>query len=74
MRGEFRRDWSTEAFFTGHLGPTDLRGHQNTALIGGVWWFGNEQGAWQEVRRAAPRNDRPRPGDVCGHAWLRHAV
>jgi hypothetical protein len=25
-----------------------LRG-QNTALVGGVWWFGNKQGAWQEV-------------------------
>jgi hypothetical protein len=45
MRGEFRRDWSTETFFTGPR-PGDLRADQNTALIGLVWWFGNKQGAW----------------------------
>ena len=45
MRGEFRRDWSTENFFTGPR-PDDLRSNQNTALIGLVWWFGNKQGAW----------------------------
>jgi hypothetical protein len=45
MRGEFRRDWSDEPFFTGPR-PDDLRKHQNTALIGLVWWFGNKQGAW----------------------------
>jgi hypothetical protein len=45
VRGEFRRDWSNEAFFTGPR-PDDLRGHQNTALVGLVWWFGNKQGAW----------------------------
>ncbi len=26
--------------------PGDLRDHQNTALVGLVWWFGNKQGAW----------------------------
>ena len=26
--------------------PDDLREHQNTALVGLVWWFGNKQGAW----------------------------
>ena len=45
VRGEFRRDWSNEQFFTGSR-PDDLRGHQNTALVGLVWWFGNKQGAW----------------------------
>ena len=45
MRGEFRRDWSNEQFFTGpELG--DLRKHQNTLLVGLVWWFGNKAGAW----------------------------
>jgi hypothetical protein len=45
VRGEFRRDWSNERFFTGSR-PGDLRDHQNTALVGLVWWFGNKQGAW----------------------------
>ena len=45
VRGEFRRDWSNERFFTGAR-PGDLRDHQNTALVGLVWWFGNKQGAW----------------------------
>lgn len=45
-RAEFRRDWSDERFFPGRLGPTDLRHGQNTALVGGVWWFGNRQGTW----------------------------
>ena len=41
-RGEFRRDWSNERFFPGRLAATDLRHGQNTALVGGVWWFGNK--------------------------------
>lgn len=45
LRGEFRRDWSNERFFTSER-PGDLRAHQNTALVGLVWWFGNKQGAW----------------------------
>jgi hypothetical protein len=45
LRGEFRRDWSNERFFT-TARPGDLRDHQNTALVGLVWWFGNKQGAW----------------------------
>jgi hypothetical protein len=45
LRGEFRRDWSNEPFFTG-AEPDDLRRHQNTALVGLVWWFGNKTGAW----------------------------
>jgi hypothetical protein len=45
LRGEFRRDWSSERFFTAAT-PGMRRPHQNTALIGGVWWFGNKPGAW----------------------------
>lgn len=45
VRGEFRRDWSNEQFFTTSI-VGELRPHQNTALIGLVWWFGNKQGAW----------------------------
>jgi hypothetical protein len=45
-RAEFRRDWSDKRFFPGRLGPTDLRHGQNTALLGGVWWFGNKPGTW----------------------------
>lgn len=45
VRGEFRRDWSNERFFTGPR-ASDLRTHQHTALVGLVWWFGNKQGAW----------------------------
>ena len=46
VRAEYRRDWSNQRFFPGRLGASDLRGHQNTALIGGVWWFGNKPGTW----------------------------
>ncbi|MEP7118176.1 MAG: outer membrane beta-barrel protein [Acidobacteriota bacterium] len=45
VRGELRRDWSNERFFTGPV-PDDRRRYQNTALVGLVWWFGNKQGAW----------------------------
>ncbi|RPJ82993.1 MAG: porin, partial [Acidobacteria bacterium] len=45
IRGEFRRDWSNQRFFTGSE-PGDLREGQNTVLVGLVWWFGNKQGAW----------------------------
>ncbi|MGD9903054.1 MAG: outer membrane beta-barrel protein [Vicinamibacterales bacterium] len=45
VRAEFRRDWSNEAFFTGPR-PGEPRDHQNTALVGLVWWFGNKSGAW----------------------------
>jgi Putative beta-barrel porin-2, OmpL-like. bbp2 len=46
MRGEFRRDWSDEAFFPGPSGSTDRRDHQNTALLGLIWVIGNKSGAW----------------------------
>jgi hypothetical protein len=45
LRGEFRRDWSNEAFFT-TSDPGVKSDHQNTFLVGLVWWFGNKQGAW----------------------------
>lgn len=45
MRGEFRRDWSNRSFFTTSV-PGSLRNHQNTALVGLVWWFGNKPGSW----------------------------
>lgn len=45
VRGELRRDWSNTAFFTAAR-PAELRDHQNTALVGLVWWFGNKTGAW----------------------------
>jgi hypothetical protein len=46
VRAEFRRDWSNERFFPGRLGGGDLRSGQKTALVGGVWWFGDKQGVW----------------------------
>jgi len=45
MRGEFRSDWSNQAFFTGPQ-PADLRTRQNTLAGSLVWWFGNKKGAW----------------------------
>jgi hypothetical protein len=45
VRGEFRRDWSNEQFFT-TSDPDVKSAHQNTLLIGMVWWFGNKAGAW----------------------------
>jgi len=44
-RAEFRRDWFDERFFPGRLGPPTCAA-VNTPLLGGVWWFGNKQGAW----------------------------
>jgi hypothetical protein len=46
VRAEFRRDWSNERFFPGRFGGADLRQVQNTALVGGVWWFGTKDGVW----------------------------
>jgi hypothetical protein len=45
MRGEFRRDWSNELFFT-TSDASVKSAHQNTVLVGMVWWFGNKTGAW----------------------------
>jgi hypothetical protein len=45
IRGELRRDWSNQAFFTTRV-PDAFRDHQDTALVGLVWWFGNKGGTW----------------------------
>lgn len=44
-RGEYRRDWSNERFFTGPQ-LDDSRRDQDTFTIGLVWWFGNKPGTW----------------------------
>jgi hypothetical protein len=42
-RIEWRRDWSNQPFFfTDQLGI--LSGHQTTATLGLVWWWGNKMG------------------------------
>jgi hypothetical protein len=46
VRGEFRRDWSDEAYFPGSSGAADLRDHQDTLLLGAVWVIGNKKGTW----------------------------
>jgi hypothetical protein len=48
VRAELRRDWSNERFFPGRFRDADLQQAQNTALVGGVWWFGTKDGVWQE--------------------------
>jgi hypothetical protein len=45
LRGEFRRDFSDVAFFPAPTADTSRR-HQNTVLVGMVWWVGNKSGAW----------------------------
>ncbi|WP_291981123.1 outer membrane beta-barrel protein [Luteitalea sp.] len=45
VRGEYRRDWSHEAYFTGPV-PGDQRRAQDTFTVGLVWWFGNKSGSW----------------------------
>lgn len=45
LRGEFRRDWSNQPFFT-DKDPDVRRRHQNTVLAGLIWWFGNKTGTW----------------------------
>ena len=44
VRGEFRHDWSNQPFFPVQGGG--LSSHQNTALVGLVWWIGNKTGGW----------------------------
>jgi hypothetical protein len=46
IRSEFRRDWSSRPYFPGPNGNADLRNHQKTLLLGGVWTVGNKQGGW----------------------------
>lgn len=43
--GEWRRDFSNRPYFyTNLLGI--LKGEQNTATMGFLWWFGGKQGSW----------------------------
>ena len=42
---EYRRDWSNHDFFPRGKGGI-LLGHQDTATLGLVWWYGGKQGAW----------------------------
>ena len=45
VRAEWRRDGSSAPFFlTRDEGV--FSGHQHTATLGAIWWFGNKQGAW----------------------------
>jgi hypothetical protein len=45
VMGEWRRDFSNQPYFyTNLLGI--LKGEQNTATMGFLWWFGGKQGAW----------------------------
>ncbi|WP_158752043.1 outer membrane beta-barrel protein [Acidobacterium sp. S8] len=42
---EYRRDWTNQLFFPrGTAGA--LVGHQDTATLGLVWWYGAKQGSW----------------------------
>ena len=45
VRGEYRRDWSNQPYFTSSV-PGDPRRAQNTLTAGLVWWFGNKSGSW----------------------------
>ncbi|MBV9406195.1 MAG: outer membrane beta-barrel protein [Acidobacteriaceae bacterium] len=45
VMGEWRRDFSNRPYFyTNLLGI--LKGQQNTATMGFLWWFGGKQGSW----------------------------
>lgn len=45
MRGEYRRDWSNQPYFTSAV-PGHPRRAQDTFTAGLVWWFGNKSGVW----------------------------
>jgi Putative beta-barrel porin-2, OmpL-like. bbp2 len=42
---EYRRDWSNRPYFF-TSSPLTPSGHQNTATLGLVWWYGGKQGSW----------------------------
>ena len=42
---EYRHDWSNRPYFITN-NPAAPSGHQHTALLGLVWWYGGKQGAW----------------------------
>jgi putative OmpL-like beta-barrel porin-2 len=44
LRGEWRRDFSSKAFFLGSV--EDRRRAQQTVTLGLVWWFGTKRGSW----------------------------
>lgn len=46
VRAEYRHDASSELFFPGPRGTTDLRRTQPTALIAAIWVFGRKKGTW----------------------------
>lgn len=45
MRWEYRRDWSSAAWFA-NADPARPKREQNTALLGLLWWFGGKRGPW----------------------------
>lgn len=45
VMSEWRRDFSNRPYFYTNL-PGVLKGEQNTATLGFLWWFGGKQGAW----------------------------
>lgn len=42
---EYRRDWSNRPYFI-TSNPAAPSGHQDTATLGVVWWYGGKQGSW----------------------------
>ena len=42
---EYRRDWSNRLYFITD-NPAAPSSHQDTALLGLVWWYGGKQGSW----------------------------
>jgi hypothetical protein len=42
---EYRRDWSNHPCFITNS-PASPSAHQDTALLGLVWWHGGKQGSW----------------------------
>jgi Putative beta-barrel porin-2, OmpL-like. bbp2 len=42
---EYRRDWSNRPYFVTN-NPAAPSTHQDTALLGLVWWYGGKQGSW----------------------------
>ncbi len=42
---EYRHDWTNRPYFI-TSNPASPSSHQNTALLGLVWWYGGKQGSW----------------------------
>lgn len=45
LRGEWRRDFSNQAFFLTEV-PGIRKKEQNTATVGLIWWLGRKEGIW----------------------------